>query len=255
MIWIIIGIIALTSTGGHSTFFLNPELKKNVKTYVLEKERRKEIFSIMKESKKKQKEFVKKRKAYLKAAKKINIDRKSTREQYELLNEEYMKARSEIQVFSIARELEIKSIILEDEWEKIMEDILGDVSKNKIRDKMESGSDKYFNKLINACNKHITLDLKRDNAVASINRYREKVNASIPRLSEVSYKSIENIRDYNTPEENYKEVGKGISQIRKEIMKSFLDTRFHLLEYTTEAEWEKIISEINQLVNKGPKVN
>ena len=70
VIWIIIGIIALTG-GGHSTFFLNPELKKNVKTYVLEKERRKEIFSIMKESKKKQKEFVKKRKAYLKAAKKI----------------------------------------------------------------------------------------------------------------------------------------------------------------------------------------
>lgn len=254
MIWIIIGIIALTSTTGHSTFFLTPKLKQNIKEHVIDKPRREEIFTIMKSSKKEQKEFVKQRKNYLKSIKKLNLDRNAIRSQFEELNADYMKARHEIQVFSIDRELEIKQIVKQEEWENMMTDILGDIPKNKIRDKMETSSDKFFNKLINACNKNISVDLAKDKAIQSIDGYREKVNAFIPRLAELGYRSLETIRDYNTPENVYREGGKELNQIRKEITDSFLDVRFELLECTTEKEWKKIITEFNQILMKGPKV-
>jgi hypothetical protein len=108
-------VIAIFFAGGQETFFLTPKLKKQVKTYVIEKDRQKEIFVIMKESKKKQKAFTKTRKSYMKKYHQLNLDRNSTVEDHKELFVAYYDERKEIVDYSIEQEMAMKKITTEEE--------------------------------------------------------------------------------------------------------------------------------------------
>ena len=204
----------------------------------------------MKVSKKKQKSFVKTRKGYIKRSRKLNLDRNTTRDQYTELIAEYREVQLEIQAYSIDSEMAMKKITKEDEWDNIMNEILESNSKNKTRQKMEKGSQKLYDKVVMACEKNIGDDLIREKVLESVNKFKQKVDGFIPKISELSYKNSESIRDYSAERVDYEEIINEIREMRREIMNAFLDTRFQLLEYTTEEQWSKIIKHFDKLVKK-----
>jgi len=238
----------LFSGNSHTTLFLTPNLKKNVKTYVVDKERQKEIFSIMKDSKKRQKQFVKIRKKYIKESTKLNTDRSTTREQYNEIMPEYFEARQEIHAFSISNEMAMKNITTEEEWNNIVNAVLKAPSKSKVKDKATSSNNKNFNRIIQACEKIITDKNRKDKALQAIDSYRNKVDETLPFFIEWSYKDWESIRDYDAKKEDYEAIDSQLQELRNELWIAFLDTRFQLLENTNEMEWKQIIKDFNRII-------
>lgn len=243
-------VLAIFFAGGQETFFLTPKLKKHVKTYVMEKDRQNEIFVIMKESKKKQKAFVKSRKSYMKKYNQLNLDRNSTLEDHKQLFVAYYEERQAIVDYSIEQEMTMKKTTTEEEWGDIMNAVLAQTTKEKARDKMQKTMDKAFGNVIQSCNDHISNFDNRNSAVSSVTRLQGKVDELIPRLADLGYKNMETIRDYNAGKAAYEKISDDHHQMRKEIDDLFLDFRFELLEMTTEDEWDILIKDISKLLKK-----
>ena len=243
-------IIAIIFGGGQETFFLTPQLKKNVKTYVVEKERQKEIFVIMKESEKKQKAFTKTRKTYIKEYSQLTLDRSSTLEDHKKLIKAYYEERQEIVVYSIEQEMAVKKLSTEEEWGNIMNAVLTKTTKDKARDKMQNTMDKAFAGVIQSCNEHVSNRDNRDSAVAAVQKLRNKVDELIPSLADLGYENVETIRDYNASKAAYEKISSENHQMRKEIDDLFLDFRFELLEMTTEDEWNLLMKDIEKLLKQ-----
>jgi hypothetical protein len=243
-------VIAIFFAGGQETFFLTPKLKKQVKTYVIEKDRQKEIFVIMKESKKKQKAFTKTRKSYMKKYHQLNLDRNSTVEDHKELFVAYYDERKEIVDYSIEQEMAMKKITTEEEWGDIMNVVLAQTTKEKARDKMQKTMDKAFGNVIQSCNDHISNPDNRNSAVSSVTRLQGKVDELIPRLADLGYKNMETIRDYSAAKSAYERISNDHHQMRKEIDDLFLDFRFELLDMTTVDEWNVLMKDISKLLKK-----
>lgn len=243
-------VIAIFLGGGQETFFLTPKLKKHVKTYVQDKDRQKEIFVIMKESKKKQKAFTKTRKSYMKKYQQLNLNRNSTPEDHQELFVAYYEERQAIVDYSIAQEMAMKKITTEEEWSDIMNVVLAQTTKEKARDKMQKTMDKAFGNVIQSCRDHISNPDNQNSAVSSAKKLKEKVDELIPRLADLGYKNIETIRDYNAGKSAYERISNEHHQMRKEIDDHFLDFRFGLLEMTSEDEWDVLIKDISKLLKK-----
>lgn len=252
MIWALL-IITLIKVlgGGHETFFLNPDLKKNVKTYVENKENKQEIYAIMKESKKTQKVFVKTRKSYFKKYKVLNFDRNSTMDQHQALRNEYQEIRKEISAFSIEKELAMKKLCSEEEWGNIMNAVMKKKDKGKVKKSMEKSNQKFFDKLVKTFTISIANEANRKKTLKSLDELKETVDTAIPMISELSYKKRDAIRSYNATKADYDEGAEELTIIRKKVNDNFLKLRFQLLEYTTENEWNTIIKEYNNLFVKG----
>jgi hypothetical protein len=202
----------------------------------------------MKVSKKKQKAFVKSRKGYMKEYKALNLDRSSTIEQHEALIIEYLDARKEISAFSIEKEMAMKKLTTEEEWNNIMNSVMEKTDKGKVRKSMEKTTQKFYEKLVESFNTNISNESNRNKALASLDEFKEDVDAAIPMISESSYKYIETIRSYNATKSDYELGAEELRKIRREINDDFLKLRFQLLEYTTEEEWNTIIKEYNKII-------
>lgn len=251
MIWaaLAIAIIGLLG-GGNETFFLTPDLKKNVKTFVEDKERKAEIFALMKESKKRQVAFVKLRKKTFKDYKKLNLDRNTTLEKHQAFVNDYFDARKEISAFSIDKELAMKKLMTEEEWNNIMNSVMEKTDKDKIRKKMEQSSQKFFETLTEMAETSIVDATKKGAVMESLDEFQEDINTYIPSVAELSYKNLETIRDYNATKYEYENGAEELQKMRREINDDFLKLRFQLLELTTEKEWNKIIKAYNNLIKK-----
>ena len=72
--------------GSAEMLFLNPEIKKNVKTYVADQQRKKDIYVIIKQIETDQESFLKKRKkVYAKKSSELNLNYASKRRDFEKL--------------------------------------------------------------------------------------------------------------------------------------------------------------------------
>ena len=252
MIWaaLAIAIIGLLG-GGNETFFLTPDLKKNVKKYVLDENRKDQIFSLMKESKKRQLAFYKSRKKAYKNYKKINLDRNSTLLDHQTFVNTYFETRLEISSYSIDKELAMKKLTTEEEWDNIMNSVMEQQDKGKVQKKMKEDSQKFFEKLTEIAQTSITNESNKRTVMESLDEFEEDINAYIPIVAELSYKNHETIRDYKATKAEYENGAKELHELRQEINDDFLKLRFQLLELTTVKEWKKIIKAYNDLIRKA----
>ena len=252
MIWAALAMLIISFLGGgNETFFLTPDLKKNVKTFVEDGERKKEIFSLMKESKKEQKRYVKSRKKYYKEYKKLNLDRNSTLEDHQTFVNKYFNSRKEISAYSINKELAMKNLTTEEEWDNIMDAVMEKTDKGKVQKKMEQTSQKFFEKLNEVAERSITDESNKRTVMESLDEFQKDINAYIPSVAELSYKNLETIRNYNASKSEYENGADDLQKMRSEINDDFLKLRFQLLELTTEKEWNKIIKAYNDLIKKA----
>ncbi len=225
--------------------------KKNVKTYVVDEEKKEEIYAIMKTAKKPQKAYAKERKGFIKKYKSLNVDRNSTMEQHQALLNDFREARTEIGDFSIDKEIAMKKLTTKEEWENIMNAVMEKTDKGKAQKSMEKTSQKYFEKLAETFTTNISDEANRKKALASIDKLKKEVFVSIPTVSDLSYKNMEALRGYNATKDDYNKSAEGLRTMRKEINDDFVKLRFELLDYATEEEWKTIIKAYNKIVGEA----
>jgi hypothetical protein len=252
----LIGLVALMTLlffgGGNEAIFLNPDIKKNVKTYVKDKDRKKEIYAIIKEIEKEQKKFLKRKSKYFdKKAIALNNSYLTQREAFDALFEEYYTERMNIQSSYWTRDSRIRTIFKEDEWNGMMTAVLEKPDKDKARKGFNKESDKLFEGIINSCKKNIQDEGKRLSAVNAVEGAQMEVNAFVEAYVNQDYDHLETLRSKNASKEDFDKAASQINALRKGVLTHLIDMRFQVISNTTEDEWGKISKELDQLFKKG----
>ena len=152
----IVGTIALISMlfFGGVEYFLMDELEKGVKTFVVEKDRRKEIQADLKESMDIIKAFNKDRASKLKVLKEMNANRDVTEKELDKFYNDRHEERSTLQDNVISARLKVLPKLKEEEWEGIVK-----MSEETVTAKREKAAKKkpkdIFSKVIKTINKTI----------------------------------------------------------------------------------------------------
>lgn len=244
-------LVGLLLSGGIETIFLTPDFKKNVKTFVTDKEKEKEVLALMKEAKSDQKNLLKQKKKITKQAAVISANRSSKREEIEELFLSYYQIRLKAQETGIEREIKMKSIIDEVEWDSIVKNIEKNTHKNKVEKSVKKTNTKIFTSLIKKCEINVVDQSRRKKIVDAIKAENKLINVFIEDFIRLNYKDIESIRAYSAGYGEYRKMVEIINKGRLEILHETLDLRALIIENSTEEEWQKISKEFAKLIKNN----
>ena len=236
--------------GGHETFLLNPELKKDVSIYVVDKGRRSEIDSLIKSVEKKEGAFQKKiKKDYEKKLDDLNKNRASTSDEF---NSEYDLFYMELKALQnqyIQSELDLRTLIKSEEWEKIMDKVLQQPDNEKIRKRSMEENKKMHDKLLSVCNKHIPDSSGKQQAKALVFE-NEKIGDSVNKaFLDLNYQNLKAVRPYNATRKDFEPIRQKMLKLRRSYTNDLVDLRFKLLDITPEKEWKQLAKELSDQFN------
>ncbi len=161
--------------GGHDTFLLDPNLKKNVSTYVTDEHRRKEIDSLIKYTEKKEEGFQKKaKKVYEKKLDELNMNRNSTKDEFKQEYNSFYADLKSLQNEYINSELKIRTLIQPDEWQKIMDKVLVTPEKEKNKKKLLEENKKLHDRLLKCMRKSYSGCSRQGKSQKNCRRLRNK---------------------------------------------------------------------------------
>ena len=236
--------------GGHETFLLNPELKKDVSIYVVDKGRRNEIDSLIKSVEKKEETFQKQiKKEYEKKLDVLNMSRASTRDEFNSEYDLFYMGLKTLQNDYIQSELDLRTVIKPEEWEKIMDKVLRQPENEKIRKRSMAENKKMHDNLISVCNKHIP-DASGKQQAKTLVVENEKIGDSVNNaFLELNYQNLKAVRPYNAKRQDFDPIRQKMLKLRWSYTNDLVDLRFKLLAITPEKEWKGLAKELSDQFN------
>jgi len=244
-------LIILLLGGGTDTFLLDPQLKKSVKTYVAEKERKREIIGIIDLIGKDQKSFLKKRKKYSNSLIELNTNYTSKPEEFKALFAEYHNQRTALQNSYLEHELKIRSLILENEWTAIMNALIEKPDKQKAQELFKKHNEKTYGGLIHACEKALSDKeaLTRSKALLIDNQL--KTETFMNKFLSLGYRHLESVQKYNVTRADFEPFRIEMDALHSAYLQSVIDLRFSPAGLATETEWKALGKELNGIFKKG----
>jgi hypothetical protein len=246
----IIGTIALISMlfFGGIEYFLMDELEKGVKTFVVEKDRRKEIQADLKHSISIIKAFNKDRSSKLKVLKEMNADRNITKVELEEFYQDRHEERTELQRMVINERLKVLPKLTEQEWDSIVKMSAETLAKKKEKAAKKKPKD-VFAAVIKTANKAIEEKDSASKVVELVNDYQVEFDSYVENLSKAKASNGEILTNKDASFEELKTLADGGNSHRKEAFNAFIHFHFELKEITNETEWAKIMKEFNKVIN------
>lgn len=249
------GIVALLAIiffgGGYNTILLNPDMEKAVKTYVADNEKAKEVKHIIKQTGKSQKSFTKEsKKGPIKLFEELNLDYLAEREDFQIVFDQFFNGLAELQKENLDSELKVRSLITEEEWDKIMTEVVKIPEKNKAKKQIEKLGEQLKSNLIKACETTINDSVKLKYAIKLADEYQSRSLSLAEDLMNLGYKNHESIRKYNTPREDFETLALEVLNHRKSYMNYIIDLRFQLKEYISAEAWADLAKALNKGVSQ-----
>lgn len=246
----IVGLIGLFALlffgGGYDSIMLNPEMEKNVKTYVLDKDRVKEISHIIKQMSDSQEAFAKgSKKKAIKTFQELNLNYYTKSEDFHAILDPLFTSLAVLQKGNIDSELKIRALINEDEWNNIMTMVVNTPDKEKVKNQVKKLSDEMKDHLIKACKSSITDSIALSSALILADAYGAKSLNFAEKLMDLGYKNHESIRKYNAPREDFEALASEILHYRKDYMHYIVDLRFQLKTLVDESTWSDMAKALN----------
>ena len=246
----IIGLLTLAYIlfgKGHETFLLNPNLEKNVSVYVKEKDRRTEIDQAIKQVKKTEEDFQKKAKdIYEKKLRELNMNRASTPAEFKQEYDQFYKDLAVLQNGYIDSELKIRSFIHPNEWDSIMKKVLLQPDNAKAKKSLMEENKKLHDKLLAACNKHISDAAGKAKAKTLVDGYQAKGDSLTNAFLDLNYRYIEAARPYKVTATQFEPLRTKMIVLRRNYSDYLVNMRFQLLAITPEKQWEDLTKELNE---------
>lgn len=245
------GLVALLALlffgGGYDTILLNPDMEKGVKTYVTDKNSVKEIHQIIKQTGKKQESFTKdSKKGAIKSFEELNLDYHAKRDDFQIVLDEFFTGLANLQKESLDSELKVRSLITEEEWNKIMDDVVKTPEKGKVDKQIEKITEQMKEDLIKACQTTITDSLALLDVTNLADEYKVKSLSFARDLMDLGYKDHESIRKYDTPREDFESLALEVLNHRKSYMNYILDLRFLLKDIVSPEAWPDLAKSLNK---------
>jgi hypothetical protein len=233
---------------GHETFLLNPELSKSVNIYVKDKERKKEIDSVIKVTGKTQEAFEKKEKSvYEKKLVSLNMSNSSTPADFQSEYDLFYKDLDVLSTGFVNHEMEIRGYIHPAEWDSIMNRLLKMPDNTKAQKSLSEENKKIHDRLLSITNKYITNPSARTTAAGLLDGYEKKSDSLGAAFLDLNYRYLQKIRPYNTPRADFIQIRNQMANERKSYSGYLVSMRFKLLAITPEKNWESLAKELNQV--------
>jgi hypothetical protein len=245
----IIGLLALAYIffgSGHQTFLLNPNLKKNVDTYVSDKNRKTEIYQVIKQVEKREENFLKQtKKVYDKKLVNLNMNRTSTTADFKMEYDKFYDSLKDLQNGYLDSELKIRSLIHPNEWDSIMNKVLQQPDKGKARKNLFEENQKLHDKLLKACEKYIPDSTRKAKANTFADEYKNKGDTLADAFLNLNYRYIETIRPYDVTRKDFEPMRAEMLALRRNYSDYLVEMRFELLSITPEKQWNDFAKELN----------
>ena len=244
----LIGLLVayLFLSGGHETFLLNPNLAKNVSTYVKDKSRKDKIDKIIKAVAKDQENF---QKATKKGSDKklvdLNMNPASTQDQFSGVYNDFYTGLISLQNSFLDSEMVIRSLIKPDEWDNIMNKVLITPEKDKAKKQLAGENKKLHDRLISACNRSISDTAGRLEARKYVDEYTASGDEVAAAFLDLNYKYFETLRPYTATRSDFEQPRANMITLRKNYTESLVTMRFKLIAITPKDKWEGLAKELN----------
>ena len=232
--------------GGHETFLLNPNLAKNVSTYVKDKNRKDKIDKIIKAVAKDQENFQKEtKKGTDKKLVDLNMNRASTREQFAEIYNGFYTGLVNLQNNFLDSEMAIRSLIKPGEWDSIMNKVLITPEKGKAKKQLAGESKKLHDRLIRACDRSISDSAGKIQSKKYVEEYTMRGDSVSAAFLDLNYKYLEKLRLYTATRSDFEQPRAKMITLRKNYTGSLVDMRFKLISITPSDKWESLAKELN----------
>jgi hypothetical protein len=240
-------LVAYLFLGGrHETFLLNPNLAKNVSTYIKDKSRKDKIDKIIKAVAKEQENFQKKtQKESDKKLVDMNMNRASTREQFADAYNSFYTELTDLQNNFLDSELVIRSLIKPGEWDSIMNKVLVTPEKGKAKKQLASENKKLHDRLFRACDKSISDSAGKAQAKKYVDEYTRKGDSVSAAFLDLNYKYLGKLRIYTATRSDFEKPRANMITLRKNYTESLVNMRFKLIAITPMDKWEGLAKELN----------
>ncbi len=239
-------IAYLFLSGGHETFLLNPNMAKNVSTYVKDKTNKDKIDKIIKSVGKNQEAFEKKtKKVYDKNLVALNMDASSTVASFNTEYDQFYDDLKNLQETYIDSELVIKSLIKPAEWDSIMKKVLVTPTKDKAQKSFAKQNLDLHNRILKACNRAITNTTDQQKAKKSVDEYTAKGDSLASAFLDLNYKNLKNIRSYSATRADFEQDRIKMVQLRRNFTDYLVVMRFTLIAITPKDKWTELAKELN----------
>jgi hypothetical protein len=245
----IIGLLALTYLlfgGGHQTFLLNPELKKNVEKYVTNSKRKEDIYQLIKQAEKNETIFLKETKSVFdKKLISLNMDASSTTADFMQEYNKFYDSLAGLQNKYVGEEIKIRSFILPNEWDSIMKKVLIQPDQVKARKNLMEENQKLCGKLQDACNKYITDPSSKKQATVYVDGYKAKGDSAAIAFLGLNYKYISTVRPYKVSRSDFEPMRSNMIDLRRDYSNYLVDMRFKLKAITPNKRWNDLAKVLN----------
>jgi len=230
------------------TFLLNPELSKSVNIYVKDKERKKEIDSLIKVTGKTQEAFEKKMKGvYEKKLVSLNMNRNSTLTDFQSEYNLFYKDLNVLTTSFVNNEMDIRAFINPGEWDSIMNKLLKTPDNEKERKSLSAEIKKLHGKMLATCNKYILAPADKVTAGNLLDDYEKKCDSLVNAFLNLNYRYLQIIRPYYTPRADFLQIRNQMARERQSYSSFLVNMRFKLLAIIPEKNWESLAKELNQV--------
>ncbi len=240
-------LVAYLFLGGkHETFLLNPNLAKNVSTYVKDKGRKDKIDKIIKAVAKDQEDFQKKtEKGFDKKLVDLNMNRSSTREQFADVYNGFYTDLIGLQNNFLDSEMVVRSLIRQGEWDSIMNKVLTTPDKDKAKKQLASENKKLHDRLIRACDRSISDSAGKAEAKKYVDEYTMNGDTLSAAFLDLNYKYLKALRRYTATRADFEQPRANMITLRRNYTGSLVNMRFKLIAITPVDKWESLGKELN----------
>lgn len=207
MLW---ALLITKLAGGPEEIFMIPDLKKQIKTHVTDKQRQGIILDEIKCANQEIKAFEKLRKSNLKLIKKRSKSRETTSDELLGLYQTYFDARIIFQNDLIEQRLNNQNLLEVDEWKLVIED-------------------------------NISEPTKREPIIDALNDFGKTLNTFVEEGQRMNFEDSELVRNKNASREELKDSYKRHNELRMFGTIEFFKIREVAREYANDKEWKAIM--------------
>lgn len=242
-------IALLTGGGSDIPVFIVDDLSKEIKNHVDDKERKKEILSVLKDYEKEFKKSQKNLGKEKKKLKKLNTDRNSPEGSMDIVLNDASEIWSDLKTSAVQKRVEVQGLLTEEEWQNIIAESLAEMNKKEIKsqEKAYKEFDKNFDKLKKGVTSEITDPERLKIIEETFKNFKDLWKIYLDEVMALSLRYLDSFQNLDATEAELNEAISSVGDSRDNLFDGIIKLNAELKELTTDEEWSTIAKKINKL--------
>ncbi len=245
-------LISMLLFGGPEEMFLIGTLEKGIKKEITDKDRQKEIKSIISAYKKRVKNYKKIRKIQKKELAALFSSKKSSSDDFSSLYDEMILTLQNLQMETIDSRIQSLEMITDEEWKNMIQrekDRLIKEETKASKSKKKDKEPKPFSNLEEVI-KSLNLDNQNEQeSLQQLEKVRKSYNDLVHTVQDSRNKFSQIIRDRNSSRAELESVGNWNNEIKKDAYFNLVHLHKRLSENVPDENWAKVAKEFGKIIN------